>query len=245
MIAYLILNLFRKVSLSISLIIGLLVAFLVYFLVVPRQRITILAKIKRAKARGDYNVDTSSRTRLNEIKVSKEEVFPEPKEEEPPFLSSKDLLLPKIKTEQNNNQVSPNLKDVEQQNVEQLVDSENVGLEDVGLKDVDLKDDYINTQQEPSNVEEGVMENGRRDLNLKRFSSNHLTVFQKRSSQSSLDVRLDPVKKSQRSLRSDEISFSDQVPINDDKLEVAYLFKYLQILTACFASFAHGGNDVR
>lgn len=32
---------------------------------------------------------------------------------------------------------------------------------------------------------------------------------------------------------------------DDDKPEIAYLFKFLQILTACFGSFAHGGNDVR
>ena len=32
---------------------------------------------------------------------------------------------------------------------------------------------------------------------------------------------------------------------DDDKIEVAQLFTFLQILTACFGSFAHGANDVR
>ncbi|RWS23624.1 sodium-dependent phosphate transporter 1-A-like protein, partial [Leptotrombidium deliense] len=35
-----------------------------------------------------------------------------------------------------------------------------------------------------------------------------------------------------------------EIDPSDDKMEVAHLFKYLQILTACFGSFAHGANDV-
>ncbi|XP_068429572.1 sodium-dependent phosphate transporter 1-B [Clinocottus analis] len=53
------------------------------------------------------------------------------------------------------------------------------------------------------------------------------------------DVTLEMVK---------EDAGSSQSSLDDghdaDKPEVSTLFKYLQILTACFGSFAHGGNDV-
>ena len=103
-----------------------------------------------------------------------------------------------------------------------------------GLKDVNLDDDEATAQEttELREAEEGV----------KKSSPTHLTV---KHGLSTTSIESKASKKSHRSIRSDEISFSDQVPIKDDKLEVAYLFKYLQILTACFASFAHGGNDVR
>src|SRR6218665_633539 len=37
----------------------------------------------------------------------------------------------------------------------------------------------------------------------------------------------------------------EMIDEGDDKPDVAVLFTFLQILTACFGSFAHGANDVR
>lgn len=45
-------------------------------------------------------------------------------------------------------------------------------------------------------------------------------------------------------VRSDSLEEEiDELEI--DRPEVSTLFQFLQILTACFGSFAHGGNDVR
>lgn len=103
------------------------------------------------------------------------------------------------------------------------------------LKDVNLDEEADAGAQETTGLREA-------EEGMKKSTPTHLTV---KHGLSTTSIESKASKKSHRSIRSDEISFSDQVPIKDDKLEVAYLFKYLQILTACFASFAHGGNDVR
>ena len=174
-----------------------MVGLIVFFLVVPRQRKRILKKIEKAKARGEYNVDSST-TSLNMIGRNTAIRFERARgaQDEP---NNNDLLMP-------------------------------------GLKDVNLDDDEADANaQETTGLREA-------EEGMKKSSPTHLTV---KHGLSTTSIESKASKKSHRSLRSDEISFSDQVPIKDDKLEVAYLFKYLQILTACFASFAHGGNDVR
>ena len=60
-------------------------------------------------------------------------------------------------------------------------------------------------------------------------------MFQRKNSKLSVKNETD------EAVKSAEIVFEE----DEDPPVIRNLFSALQVLTACFASFAHGGNDVR
>lgn len=66
------------------------------------------------------------------------------------------------------------------------------------------------------------------------------------SPQSTVESISSTIKSDPEAVKVEELKKPDpDIDEDDDKPEVARIFTFLHILTACFSSFAHGANDTR